>query len=295
MASICTKPIAEVKREVAALKKGAYLVQIRPTGSNLGKRHELGQEPLVMGRAEDCGICTHDTSTSRRHATIELAKDGLHRVVDLQSTNGTYVNDVQVSNAPLSDGDYLRLGQVVFRYLVPSNVEVAYHEELQQLSTTDPLTLVPNRRGLECAATQELARAARFGRNLALVMFDVDHFKTINDERGHAAGDAALRQLAERVELTLRRGDVFARLGGDEFAMLLPGASLEAAGIAAERVRKAIANKPFEHEGKSFAVTVSMGASVAKPNQGATLEQLMKAADEKLYAAKHAGRNRVQT
>lgn len=295
MASICTVPLADLKREVEAPKNAAYLVQIRPTGTNLGARHELQKEPVVLGRSEDCGICTRDGSTSRRHARIDPAGDGTYRVLDLQSTNGTYVNDVQVSNAPLRDGDYLRLGQVVYRFLMPSNVEVAYHEELQQLSTTDPLTLIPNRRGLECAAVQEMARASRLGRPLALLLFDVDGFKGINDQLGHTAGDAALRELAARVEASLRRGDIFGRLGGDEFAILLPSTSLEAAGVVAERIRQAVAKKPFQHDDKSFDITISTGAAAVQPNQEIPFERFMEIADANLYRAKQAGRNRVCT
>src|SRR5262249_43190695 len=143
-------------------------------------------------------------------------------VADLGSTNGTFLNDALVARAPLKDGDYLRVGNCIYRFLAGGNVEADYHEEIYRLTITDGLTQTHNKRYLLEFLDRELARSQRHTRPLSLVLFDIDRFKAINDELGHLAGDHVLRELAACVKAAVRREELFARYGGEEFAVVLP-------------------------------------------------------------------------
>src|SRR5204863_2834824 len=127
----------------------------------------------------------------------------------LQSTNGTFVNDVPASICKLRDGDYLRVGNCIYRFLAGGNVEAEYHEEIYRLTIIDALTDIHNKRYLLEFLDRELDRSCRYHRPLTVVMFDVDHFKAINDRRGHLAGDYTLRELASRVKGIIRKTELF--------------------------------------------------------------------------------------
>ena len=160
--------------------------------------------------------------------------------------------------------------------------------ELHRLATTDSLTGVWNRRYLEQAVAGEMARAQRYGEPLALVMFDIDHFKAINDRHGHLVGDQVLIELALRMRGHLRASDVLARWGGEEFVILLPHGTAQAAARLAEKLRLATLTQPFPVAGT---ITSSFGVAAYQPHE--TLDDWFTRADHALYAAKEAGRNRV--
>src|SRR5262249_41783961 len=142
------------------------LVHMYPSGPGLGTCYPLRPSgPVLIGRDDDCTINVVHPSVSRRHARVEADVDGFY-VVDLQSTNGTYINDLPVSRAKLNDGDYLRVGGCIYRFLSGSNIEVAYHEEIYRLTISDGLTGVPNKRHLMEFLERELARSQRYRRPL---------------------------------------------------------------------------------------------------------------------------------
>lgn len=161
---------------------------------------------------------------------------------------------------------------------------------LERASVTDALTGVANRRGFAAAAEAALRSSRRDGRGTAVVMFDLDRFKGINDGHGHAAGDAVLRAAAAVLRRSLRGGDVVGRLGGEEFALLCPGTATAEAASLAERVRTAIRSEVPHPAGGGAAVTTSAGVAAV---EDAGLEAALAAADRALYAAKAAGRDRV--
>ncbi|HEX6686142.1 MAG TPA: diguanylate cyclase [Candidatus Limnocylindrales bacterium] len=186
-----------------------------------------------------------------------------------------------------SDLDTLRTfaGQAA---VAVDNVRV--HEEAQRLSVTDSLTGLFNHRSLRDTLRRETERAGRFGRRLAVLALDLDHFKEINDRHGHEAGDAVLVEFAQRIRYEIREVDVAFRHGGEEFALLLPETD-EIGGIAvAERLCEAIRTVPIEINDKSVEVTVSIGVAVF-PDHGSSGPAVLRAADEALYAAKTAGRD----
>jgi two-component system, cell cycle response regulator len=280
------------RRPRPATRRHPVLVHIYPSGPNLGSCYPLGEQALLIGRGSDCDICIPEGSVSRRHARIECRDDG-YFVSDLQSTNGTYVNDVSFTAARLTDGDYLRVGGCIYRFLDGDNVEADYHEELYRLVVIDALTEVPNKRCFLEFLDRELARSARFDRPLALVLFDLDLFKNINDEAGHLAGDYTLRELARLVQTLVRREEMLARYGGEEFAIVLPETTREQAVVASERIRTVVAGHRFQFEGRSFSVTLSLGVAATRADPELTTAEFIRHADANLYEAKHRGRNRV--
>ena len=223
---------------------------------------------------------------------IQAGVDGFY-AVDLQSTNGTFVNDVPVSICKLNDGDYFRVGNCIYRFLAGGNVEAEYHEEIYRLTIVDGLTEIHNKRYLLEFLDRELARSIRHHRPLALILFDLDHFKTVNDELGHLAGDYTLRELAACVKASVRREELFARYGGEEFAIVLPESSREGACVAAERIRTLVEKHPFEYEGKNYHITISLGVGLTTGETPLSSQELIRLADEKMYQAKNEGRNRV--
>src|SRR6267378_2146827 len=176
--------VAETQRPAPETARDALLVHIYPTGPGMGSRYALRERPLVIGRGADCDIRIEDQSVSRRHARVE-ADAGTYCAVDLQSTNGTFVNNLPTSKCTLNDGDYLRVGNCIYRFLMGGNVENEYHEEIYRLTIIDGLTETHNKRALMEFLDRELARSSRHNRPLSLIMIDIDRFKSINDQYGH--------------------------------------------------------------------------------------------------------------
>lgn len=165
--------------------------------------------------------------------------------------------------------------------------------ELRRMSETDPLTGIFNRRKLVEQLEQRFRELRRYGRQTALIMFDIDHFKAINDRFGHGAGDDVLCRISSLCLEQLRDVDLFCRVGGEEFACLLPGTDLSGATPVAERLRRAISDNPVRCGLEDLDVTISAGVS-AFSSIDPSAEDIIRRADDALYAAKRAGRNRVE-
>ncbi|MCW5603787.1 MAG: GGDEF domain-containing protein [Burkholderiales bacterium] len=167
-----------------------------------------------------------------------------------------------------------------------------YQGRLEKMATTDKLTGLANRQALDLLAPQALREAQRARMPLAMILIDIDHFKTVNDRLGHLAGDSVIRQVAHVIRSVLRRSDIVCRWGGEEFLIMLKNIAEEQARLLAEKIRAAVETGDFRHDGEAIPLTVSLG--VASHREGETPEQLISRADDALYAAKEAGRNRVQ-
>jgi diguanylate cyclase (GGDEF)-like protein len=165
-------------------------------------------------------------------------------------------------------------------------------DQLRHQSTTDPLTGLPNRRAFEARLTEECRRARRYGSPLSILLIDVDGLKRVNDERGHAAGDAVLHTTAKAIKAAMRTTDASARWGGDEFAILAPNTASEAAQQLGQRLLAYVARQTSSRD---VDMTVSVGVSTLEPDSdcASATESLLNAADAALYRAKAAGRNRV--
>jgi diguanylate cyclase (GGDEF)-like protein len=271
----------------------ACLVYIYPTGPSMGQRFSLAGEPVFIGRQDDCAVRNTDQSVSRYHARIQRGPGGEYTVADLNSTNGTFVNNQRKQESLLRDGDYLRIGNCIYRFLVGGNIEAEYHEEIYRLTVLDGLTQVHNRRYLTEFLDRETCRSNRYGRPLALLLLDIDHFKAINDRFGHLIGDLTLRELCARVKALARQDELFARYGGEEFALVLPESDLLTARLLAERIREAVEKTPFAFNALSIPVTVSLGLAVTTPCAPLSTGEIISRADANLYRAKTAGRNQV--
>jgi diguanylate cyclase (GGDEF)-like protein len=196
------------------------------------------------------------------------------------------------------DRDHFLPGEVAllttFVSLVAGAIENArLHARARRQAVTDELTGLANRRHLDQRLGEEIVRAQRYAKPLSLLILDIDHFKAINDGYGHKAGDEALRALAQVLRGEVRDVDLVARYGGEEFVLVLPETDGTGAELSAERIRRAVARHPFRlPDGREFGITVSVGLA-GYPECAASAAELMTRADQALYTAKQAGRNRV--
>jgi diguanylate cyclase (GGDEF)-like protein len=272
-----------------AVPRSACVVVIH--GEGLGRRADIDERAVVVGRSQEADLHIPHRSVSRQHCHVW--RDGAaYRVRDLQATNPTRVNDVAVLESELADGDHITVGESILKFISHSSVEAHYHEEIHQLAIQDGLTGLHNRRHFMETVEREIARAVRHDRPLTLCIVDVDLFKPVNDRYGHISGDEVLRQIAAVLHRQVRSDDFAARIGGEEFAVLLPECDLDAASGFAERLRAAIAATVFSPGGEKQHITVSIGVTAMAPGRE-TCSGMMAAADAALYRAKHQGRNRV--
>ncbi len=255
----------------------------------MGRRFELGTAEVSIGRADTCTICVSTDQVSRKHATVQRVL-GNYYVVDNRSTNGTFVNEQKVERAKLLDGDKIRVGKTVLKY-TESHVEQRYFEHVFNLASMDALTGAFNKRYFDETFGKEAQRAQLHASPLSLVLFDIDHFKKINDGFGHPAGDAVLKNVASAVTSQLREGDALFRVGGEEFALTLAGTPRDLAIEAAEAVRALVADLVTDFMSTRITVTLSLGVAELGPAEEP--QALYQRTDELLYAAKRGGRNRV--
>jgi len=273
-----------------AVDSAACLVQIYGEGG-LGKRYLLAGE-LTVGRGDDNDVVVEMDSVSRHHAKF-LATDEACLVDDLGSTNGTRVNGFLV-NGPvqLRNSDLIKIGGAVFKFISGGNIEAMYHDEIYRMTIVDGLTQIHNKRYLTEFLEHEVARCRRHGHPLSLVMFDVDHFKVLNDTYGHLAGDHVLKKIAELVLERVRKEDLFARYGGEEFALALVETPIAGAVRIAEEIRARVEGNVVVFDDVEIRTTISLGVAALAGKLGPN--RLVRLADDRLYAAKRAGRNRVQ-
>ena len=271
------------------LPEAACLVLLYGYGE-LGKRHPL-VEALTIGRGLTNDLTLDLDDVSRQHARFTPEGESW-AVEDLGSTNGTQVNGVEIKGrTPLHNGDLVKVGRAIFKYLSGGNIEALFHEEIYQLTVSDGLTKIPNKRYLMDFLDREIARASRYGSPLTAVMLDIDHFKKLNDSFGHLAGDEVLARLAGGISACMRREQLFARYGGEEFCLVLPELDPPQVEGLCEAARRAVEGSKFVFNEGTAHVTVSLGVAPFEP--GMSRAALLEAADAQLYHAKHRGRNQT--
>jgi diguanylate cyclase (GGDEF)-like protein len=269
----------------------ARLVRIYPA-AGVGQIIELTDGRQFVGRDPGCEIQLDDDTVSRNHATIERFEKE-YAITDLDSKNGTFVNEERIENRWLAAGDRVRIGNQIFKFLSANQIEAQYHEAVYKMMTTDGLTQVYNQRYLTDVLERELRRAARTMQPLCLLMFDIDQFKGVNDTYGHLAGDEVLTEVCRRAKSLLRCEEVLARYGGDEFLLVLSDTRLEAAREAAERLRKKIVETPVRLEPLDIPVSISIGIAETHGEKAMTPAKFIELVDRRLFMAKESGRNRV--
>lgn len=283
-------------------KRLASLIVV--AGGPIGARIPLEGGGLIIGRSSSCELVIASDDVSREHARIDASPGEACEVVitDLSSTNGTYVNDNRIKRShSLDDGDQIRIGDWVFKYLGAESREGAFHEAMRERFSLDPLTGCLNRRALWQLLRELLCKASQSSKPLSLCFIDLDSFKAVNDTWGHPCGDEVLKELVRQIRCSAAPGEELGRYGGEEFVILLPETDLVEAAKRAERVRELVANSRTSWQGEQISVTVSIGvAATSELGQAITHEallsmrqQLIDAADRKLYQAKRAGKDRV--
>ncbi len=272
-------------------EKRPCLVMIR--GDFIGEVYELKEDVTTIGRSDGVDLVISDTSISRKHAVITSRPDGFF-LADLGSTNGSFVNKNAVDDdALLTEGDKVAIGHVVFKFTYQDDDDTEYHMMLRNMAIKDGLTRVYNKRYFNEVLEKECEYNRRNQVGLCLILFDIDHFKQINDTWGHPAGDFILKNLAQLIDCEARGYDVFARYGGEEFAFLLRGSPLKAAVQLAERVRQEVEAHVFTYDELDLKITISLGVAHWDGTSPLKDKDLIDAADRRLYEAKENGRNRV--
>lgn len=263
-----------------------------PVHTELGRRYLLDKEVVTVGRGRENDVVLPSDCVSRRHARLERRGDAVF-VVDLASTNGTFLNEERkpVRERRLTRGDQLKIGDTIFKHLTGADIELQYHEIIFRMAVTDGLTNLSNRKQLDVMLAEEIPRARRYRRDLSVLMLDIDHFKNVNDTYGHLTGDYVLRGLAGILQKRLRPNDKLGRYGGEEFCAILPETSLSSAVGFAEELRALVEAHSFVAEDKQLRVTISIGAGALQ--DGMQSSDLYRRADQMLYRAKREGRNRV--
>jgi len=275
-------------------ERNAFVIVL--SGRSVGKMFKLPSSDVTIGRSLDAEIRLEDEGISRLHMRLSRTDDGGVVLVDLDSTNGSYVNGHRIHRHDLDDGDRIQVGSVtILKFSYQDSLEEQFQQQLYESATRDPLTQAYNKRFFDEQLAKDFSHAQRHKLALSLVMIDVDHFKRINDEHGHPAGDHVLQRLAACIMGSLRTEDAFCRVGGEEFTVIARDSGLLEATQLGERLRRLAEQTKFVYDGVTLQVTVSAGALGFVPQRHATAEALAAEVDQLLYAAKHAGRNCVAT
>jgi two-component system cell cycle response regulator len=274
-------------------RRSAYVIIL--SGQAVGGRmFKLTGPECILGRGDGVDIRVEDEGVSRRHAKLTRDEDGNVRIVDLGSTNGTFVNGRRVDARPLSDGDRIQIGSLTtLQFAWKDELEEQLQLELYEQATRDPLTRIYNKRLFEDRLEEEFAYCLRHRVPLSLVMFDLDFFKRVNDTLGHPAGDHVLQALAARVSDTIRTEDLFCRYGGEEFAVIMRESTENQAVIFAERLRRLVEAEPFVWNDTRIPLTISLGVATLRDGNFRVPAELVAAADRYLFRAKGT-RNRVE-
>jgi diguanylate cyclase (GGDEF)-like protein len=283
--------LSALEMELRRQQVHAYLVVL--AGTNLGEMHKIEGSETVVGRAMSAQLRLNDDGISRRHCRV-LSNGGRVMIEDLGSAHGTLVNGELIQQHELQEGDKVRLGaNTMLKFTYQDKLDETFQQQMYDAALRDGLTKAYNKKFFLDRLETEFAYAKRHKAPLSLVMFDVDHFKKVNDTYGHLAGDAVLVHLSRVTHAIIRTEDVAARYGGEEFAIICRGIPLLNGGVLGERLRAAVEQASLDYAGRRLAVTISVGVAAlpeAKANAGS---ELVSEADQALYEAKRTGRNRV--
>jgi two-component system, cell cycle response regulator len=292
------KPLSELMASAQGeSQESAYLIVL--SGKAVGKMFKVAPGEMLIGRSAACDILLDDDGVSRKHARIICRPDGSVALLDLGSTNGTWVEGQKVDLRHLSDGDRIQIGSAtILKYGYQDTVEEKFVSQLYESATQDGLTGVYNKRFFLDRLDQEFAWHRRHGQALSLILFDIDYFKHINDTFGHQPGDFVLKRLAKVALQQCRTEDIFARYGGEEFAVILRQTSSQEGTVLAERIRRTVEGTVFEYSGDEgrvkIPVTISLGVASLSSAMGEPAN-LIELADRYLYKSKQGGRNRVSS
>jgi two-component system cell cycle response regulator len=278
-------PTGGVKRD------RAYLVVL--AGASVGEMYKVEGDKTIIGRGQKAQVRLLDDGISREHAQVVIEGNRIY-LEDLGSTNGTFCNGLKVDRRELADGDKILVGSTtILKFTYHDNLDEIFQKQMYESALRDGLTKAFNKKYFTDRLESEFTFAIRHQSPLVLVMFDIDHFKKVNDTYGHQAGDLVLSELSTLLTAALRAEDVFARYGGEEFAVICRGTDLTQAQIVGDRMRKAVEGHRFTFEGTLIPVTISVGIAGLPDDTVKDATDLVARADKALYQSKHGGRNRV--
>lgn len=274
-------------------KRARRACLIQYSGTNLGKRYILDEDKMIVGRSPNVSIVINEQSVSRQHAQCLQAND-FSEIEDLNSSNGTFVNNTKITGrTKLSDGDIIRFGTVIFKYFAHENIEHVFHDKIYRMATIDGGTQTFNKKYLLESLESEFKFSTSYNKDLSVIYFDLDFFKKVNDTYGHNAGDYILKEISTLVKADIRKDDIFCRFGGEEFVILLPNTDAKTAYDLAERLRIKVEGHQFVFESTQIKQTISLGVSQLDVKKMKTPKDLLENADRKLYSSKKNGRNQV--
>jgi len=270
----------------------AYLVVL--AGASVGEMYKLEGEKTIIGRGQKAQIRMFDDGISREHAEILIEGNQIF-LQDLGSTNGTFCNGLKVDKKKeLADGDKILVGSTtILKFTYHDNLDEMFQKQMYESALRDGLTKAFNKKYFTDRLESEFMFATRHDSPLALVLFDIDFFKKVNDTHGHQAGDYVLAEISTLLSGALRAEDVFARYGGEEFAVICRGSDSAQAQVVGERMRKAVETHRFVYEGTHIPITISVGVAVLPNPAVKDANDIVGLADQALYKSKHAGRNQV--
>ena len=269
----------------------AYLIVL--AGSAMGETYKLSREKTVIGRGQKAHVRMMDDGISREHCEIRI-EEGKMVLFDLDSTNGTFCCGSRVQRHELEDGDKILVGSgTVLKFTYHDSLDETFQRQMYESALRDDLTKTWNKKYFTDRLESEFAYATRMRGPLALVVFDLDHFKNVNDTYGHLTGDYVLSEMATVVSTLIRIEDVFARVGGEEFAVICRATDREQGQAVAERIRTTVNGHRFIFDGNVIPITTSAGVSAIPDPRIRDAQSLISASDQALYQAKREGRDRV--
>jgi diguanylate cyclase (GGDEF)-like protein len=264
------------------------------SGDQVGRRIMLANDQITMGRSSEATIMLRDTLVSRLHLAIGFNPEtGGYLIKDLQSTNGSFLNGVRITEAALKESDKILIGNTILRFGWSDVFDLKYQNEIDNLLNIDELTGLVVKRRFDEELDRFIAVSLTRGAELAMIMMDIDGVKQINDTHGHAFGAYTISQTGKLIKAITNQKGLASRFGGDEFMVFLPNFKRDAAEQIAETIRSQVETYNFEMEGIVLRPTISIGVSILKKND--TMDSLFKRADEALYMSKRTGRNKVST
>jgi diguanylate cyclase (GGDEF)-like protein len=277
----------ELSRAVRAKFRPALIVL---SGERVGVRVSV-QQNVTVGRDGDAVLVLPDQGVSSRHAVVQ-DRGGSFALVDLGSTNGTFVNGVRVEEADLKNGDKITFGTTLVRFEFQDEADRVYSEMIAELVHIDDLTGLYLRRRFDAELTAGVASARAASEPLGLLAMDLDGVKLINDTHGHLFGARTIAESGKLIGHIIRGKGFATRFGGDEFVAALPGYTPEQSIAVAKEICSRIGSEPIRHEGVLLQPGISIGVATF-PHDATDALELFRHADEALYLAKRTGKRRV--
>jgi two-component system, cell cycle response regulator len=281
-------------KEGGSANRLPVLVVLR--GAQVGRRYLLNESGLVLGRRADRAelVVPGDAQISSVHCRFERGTTAESwQVVDLSSTNGTVIGGERIATMTLRDGDRILVGETVLKFTFHDEIEEEFHRQVDHLMNIDDLTGLPVQRVFQVRYQETLLLCKRREQPMAVFMMDMDGLKKMNDTHGHFVGANSIATVGRRLGGIVQSvGGIVSRFGGDEFSAFVPNADQEQALAIGEQMRAAVADAPITRDSTTVHPTISIGVAIF-PQDGQLAEELTRKADDALYRAKAAGRNRV--